>query len=84
MQIALIHSLRKTADVMFGGKQVLICGYGEVSHHIIICNALENNIQHNDLCVNFKVGKGCSAALKSMGSLVYVTEVDPICALQAW
>uniref|UniRef100_A0A8C1LIX2 Adenosylhomocysteinase like 2b n=2 Tax=Cyprinus carpio TaxID=7962 RepID=A0A8C1LIX2_CYPCA len=30
-----------------------------------------------------KVGKGCSAALKAMGSIVYVTEIDPICALQA-
>ncbi|KAJ7397400.1 putative adenosylhomocysteinase 3 [Pitangus sulphuratus] len=29
------------------------------------------------------VGKGCCAALKAMGSIVYVTEIDPICALQA-
>jgi adenosylhomocysteinase len=29
------------------------------------------------------VGKGCAAALKSAGCIVYVTEVDPICALQA-
>jgi len=35
------------------------------------------------LCV-CKVGKGCCAALKAMGSIVYVTEIDPICALQAW
>ena len=28
-------------------------------------------------------GKGCAAALKSMGAQVVVTEVDPICALQA-
>ncbi|XP_057186349.1 adenosylhomocysteinase like 2a isoform X1 [Triplophysa rosa] len=55
---SILDSLRKTADVMFGGRQVLVCGYGEV-------------------------GKGCSAALKSMGSLVCVTEIDPICALQA-
>uniref|UniRef100_A0A8C4NMC9 S-adenosyl-L-homocysteine hydrolase NAD binding domain-containing protein n=1 Tax=Dicentrarchus labrax TaxID=13489 RepID=A0A8C4NMC9_DICLA len=27
------------------------------------------------------VGKGCCAALKAMGSIVYVTEIDPICAL---
>ncbi|XP_068611642.1 putative adenosylhomocysteinase 3 [Brachionichthys hirsutus] len=51
-------SLKRTTDVMFGGKQVVVCGYGEV-------------------------GKGCSAALKAMGSIVYVTEIDPICALQA-
>lgn len=43
---------------MFGGKQVVICGYGEV-------------------------GKGCSQALKGLGCVVYVTEIDPICALQA-
>jgi adenosylhomocysteinase len=29
------------------------------------------------------VGKGCASALKSAGCIVYVTEVDPICALQA-
>lgn len=43
---------------MFGGKQVVICGYGEV-------------------------GKGCSQALKGLGCIVYITEIDPICALQA-
>ena len=29
------------------------------------------------------VGKGCASALKSMGATVIVTEIDPICALQA-
>ena len=29
------------------------------------------------------VGKGCVQALRGMGAQVYVTEVDPICALQA-
>ncbi len=29
------------------------------------------------------VGKGCAQALKSYGARVWVTEVDPICALQA-
>lgn len=29
------------------------------------------------------VGKGCAASLKSYGSRVLVTEIDPICALQA-
>ena len=33
---------------------------------------------------SLQVGKGCCAALKAMGSIVYVTEIDPICALQAW
>ena len=44
---------------MFGGKQVVVFGYGEV-------------------------GKGTSSALRGLGAIVYVTEVDPICALQAW
>jgi len=29
------------------------------------------------------VGKGCAVAMKGCGARVYVTEVDPICALQA-
>ena len=43
---------------MFGGKQVVVCGYGQV-------------------------GKGCAQSLKAMGCIVYITEIDPICALQA-
>lgn len=26
-----LHSLKRTTDVMFGGKQVVVCGYGEVT-----------------------------------------------------
>ncbi|KAI5094079.1 putative adenosylhomocysteinase 3 [Silurus meridionalis] len=55
---SILDGLKRTTDVMFGGKQVVVCGYGEV-------------------------GKGCCAALKAMGAVVYVTEIDPICALQA-
>lgn len=44
---------------MFGAKQVVLCGYGEV-------------------------GKGCCQSLKGLGCIIYVTEIDPICALQAW
>jgi adenosylhomocysteinase len=29
------------------------------------------------------VGKGCAFAMRAAGAIVYVTEVDPICALQA-
>lgn len=53
-----IYSLKRTTDIMFGGKQVVICGYGDV-------------------------GKGCAQSLKGQGCIVYITEVDPICALQA-
>eukprot|EP00112_Aurelia_sp_Birch-Aquarium-sp1_P024871 Seg803.7 transcript_id=Seg803.7/GoldUCD/mRNA.D3Y31 product="Adenosylhomocysteinase 3" protein_id=Seg803.7/GoldUCD/D3Y31 len=55
---SILDSLKRTTDIMFGGKQVLICGYGEV-------------------------GKGCCQALKGLGGIVFVTEIDPICALQA-
>ncbi|XP_034541767.1 S-adenosylhomocysteine hydrolase-like protein 1 [Notolabrus celidotus] len=55
---SILDGLKRTTDVMFGGKQVVVCGYGEV-------------------------GKGCCAALKALGTVVHVTEVDPICALQA-
>ncbi|XP_041458395.1 S-adenosylhomocysteine hydrolase-like protein 1 isoform X1 [Lytechinus variegatus] len=55
---SILDALKRTTDTMFGGKQVVVCGYGEV-------------------------GKGCCAALKGLGSIVSVTEVDPICALQA-
>ncbi|XP_046684270.1 adenosylhomocysteinase-like 1 isoform X3 [Homalodisca vitripennis] len=55
---SIIDSLKRSTDVMFGGKQVVLCGYGEV-------------------------GKGCCQALKGLGCVVYVTEIDPICGLQA-
>ncbi|KAG1663085.1 Adenosylhomocysteinase 3 [Nymphon striatum] len=55
---SILDSLKRSTDVMFGAKQVLVCGYGEV-------------------------GKGCCSALKGLGAIVYVTEIDPICALQA-
>jgi adenosylhomocysteinase len=29
------------------------------------------------------VGKGCAQALRGLGATVYITEIDPICALQA-
>ena len=35
------------------------------------------------VCGYGQVGKGCCGSLKAMGCVVYVTEMDPICALQA-
>jgi len=29
------------------------------------------------------VGRGCCAALKGVGAIIYITEIDPICAVQA-
>lgn len=35
------------------------------------------------VCGYGDVGKGCAQALKSQGAIVKITEIDPICALQA-
>ncbi|XP_055388383.1 uncharacterized protein LOC129616901 [Condylostylus longicornis] len=35
------------------------------------------------ICGYGDVGKGCASAMKGCGARVYVTEIDPICALQA-
>ena len=35
------------------------------------------------ICGYGDVGKGCAQSLKNMGARVWVTEIDPICALQA-
>jgi adenosylhomocysteinase len=55
---SLIDGIKRATDVMVAGKQVVICGYGDV-------------------------GKGCAASMRGQGARVLVTEIDPICALQA-
>src|SRR3984885_3423477 len=35
------------------------------------------------VCGYGEVGKGCAQALRSFGAVVLITEIDPICALQA-
>jgi adenosylhomocysteinase len=55
---SLPDGIMRATDVMIAGKQVVICGFGDV-------------------------GKGCAAAMKAQGARVVVTEIDPICALQA-
>ena len=55
---SLPDGLMRATDVMIAGKEVVICGYGDV-------------------------GKGCAQAMKACGARVVVSEIDPICALQA-
>ena len=55
---SLIDGIKRATDVMVAGKQVVICGYGDV-------------------------GKGCADSMRGQGARVLVTEIDPICALQA-
>lgn len=55
---SLPDGIMRATDVMIAGKQVVICGYGDV-------------------------GKGCAQAMRNAGARVVITEIDPICALQA-
>lgn len=53
-----VDAVRRATDTMLAGKQVVVCGYGDV-------------------------GKGTAASFRGAGAIVTVTEIDPICALQA-
>ena len=55
---SLPDGIMRATDVMLSGKQVIICGFGDV-------------------------GKGSAESMKAQAAIVYVTEIDPICALQA-
>src|SRR5437588_22485 len=55
---SLIDGINRATDVLIGGKQAVVCGYGDV-------------------------GKGCGESLRGQGARVVITEIDPICALQA-
>jgi len=55
---SLPDGIMRATDVMIAGKEVVVCGFGDV-------------------------GKGCAQAMKAAGARVKVTEIDPICALQA-
>lgn len=55
---SLVDGICRATDVMLAGKEVVVCGYGDV-------------------------GKGCAQSLKGQGARVLITEIDPICALQA-
>ncbi|HDS16630.1 MAG TPA: adenosylhomocysteinase [Proteobacteria bacterium] len=55
---SLADGIKRATDVMVAGKNVVICGYGDV-------------------------GKGCAQSMRGFGARVIVTEIDPICALQA-
>jgi len=50
-----------------------------------LCRATDVMIagKRSVICGFGDVGKGCAQAMKAAGSIVYITEVDPICALQA-
>jgi len=55
---SLADGIKRGTDIMIAGKNVVVCGYGDV-------------------------GKGCAQSMQGYGARVYITEIDPICALQA-
>ncbi len=63
-------------DNLYGCRESLVDGIKRATDVMI-------SGKHAVVCGYGDVGKGSAAALKSMGAIVTVTEIDPICALQA-
>ncbi|MBU1232671.1 MAG: adenosylhomocysteinase [Proteobacteria bacterium] len=63
-------------DNLYGCRESLIDGIKRATD-VMIAGKKAVVVGYGD------VGKGCAQALRGMGATVYVTEVDPICALQA-
>ena len=63
-------------DNLYGCRESLIDGIKRATD-VMIAGKAAVVIGYGD------VGKGCAQALAGMGAMVYVTEIDPICALQA-
>ncbi len=63
-------------DNLYGCRESLIDGIKRATD-VMIAGKKAVVVGYGD------VGKGCAQALRTMGATVYVTEIDPICALQA-
>lgn len=63
-------------DNLYGCRESLIDGIKRATD-VMIAGKNAVVIGYGD------VGKGCAQALRGMGATVFVTEIDPICALQA-
>lgn len=63
-------------DNLYGCRESLLDGIKRATG-VMIAGKIAVVIGYGD------VGKGCAQAFKGMGASVWVTEVDPICALQA-
>jgi adenosylhomocysteinase len=63
-------------DNLYGCRESLIDGIKRATD-VMIAGKNAVVIGYGD------VGKGCAQALRGMGATVYITEIDPICALQA-
>ncbi len=63
-------------DNLYGCRESLIDGIKRATD-VMIAGKIAVVVGYGD------VGKGCAQALRGMGATVLVTEIDPICALQA-
>src|SRR5688572_13590246 len=63
-------------DNLYGCRESLVDGIKRATD-VMIAGKVALVIGYGD------VGKGCAQALRGLGATVWVTEVDPICALQA-
>jgi adenosylhomocysteinase len=63
-------------DNLYGCRESLLDGIKQATN-VMIAGKLAIVCGYGD------VGKGCAAALRGQGARVVVTEIDPICALQA-
>ncbi|WP_139150840.1 adenosylhomocysteinase, partial [Halofilum ochraceum] len=63
-------------DNLYGCRESLIDGIKRATD-VMIAGKICVVLGYGD------VGKGCAQALRGMGATVWVTEIDPICALQA-
>ena len=63
-------------DNLYGCRESLIDGIKRATDVMIAGKTVV-------VCGYGDVGKGCAQALRGMGATVWVTEIDPICALQA-
>ncbi len=63
-------------DNFYGCRESLVDGIKRATD-VMIAGKVSLVLGYGD------VGKGCAQSLRSLGSTVWVTEVDPICALQA-
>lgn len=63
-------------DNLYGCRESLLDGIKRATD-VMIAGKIAVVIGYGD------VGKGCAQAFKGMGATVWVTEIDPICALQA-
>jgi len=63
-------------DNLYGCRESLLDGIKRATD-VMIAGKIAIVLGYGD------VGKGCAQAFKGMGATVWVTEIDPICALQA-